>query len=77
MSKVKEIILKPGESVVIKHSDSLIENDELFSISKGAKLINVNRSTLYRAEESGKIVFNRTGKSPKITYSELLKIKNK
>jgi len=77
MNNERTIYLKPGESVVIKHADSPIENDEIFSISKGAKLINVHRSTLYRAEKDGKIVFNRTCKSPKITHSELLKIKNK
>jgi hypothetical protein len=71
------IYLKPGETAIIKMADSPIENDKLFSISKGAKLINVNRSTLYRAEENGKIVFDRKNKTPRITYSELLKFKNK
>jgi excisionase family DNA binding protein len=77
MSNVKTIHLQPGETAIITMAGLPIKNNETFSISKGAKLINVHRSTLYRAEKEGKIVFDRTGKSPKITHSELLKIKNK
>ncbi len=73
---MRTIYIEPGETITIT-TNPPSEKTEIFSIGKGAKFINVHRSTLYRAEQAGKITFDRTGKSPKVTESELLKFKNK
>jgi len=70
------IELQPGESVLIKIADSPID-EQKYSIPKGAELIGVHKSSLYRAEKLGKIVFDKSSKPPKITLEELTKFKNK
>ena len=77
MSNERIIELKPGESVVIKHADLPIRIEKSYSIPEGAKLIGVNKSTLYRAEKLGKITFDKTSKPPRVTEEELTKFKNK
>jgi len=76
MNKERTIYLEPGETITITNAPP-VETPKIFSIGKGAKFIDVHRSTLYRAEQAGKITFDRTGKSPKVTQSELLKFKTK
>lgn len=75
MSNERIIELQPGETLTIKHANSPSEMDKSYSISEGALLFKINRSTIYRAEEKGTITLDRTKKSPKIKYSELLKLK--
>lgn len=69
------IEIQPGESVTIKMADSSINSEVFYSITKGAELIKVNRSTIYRAETKGTISLDRTQKSPRISKTELLKLK--
>ena len=69
------IEIQPGESVTIKMADSSINSEVFYSITKGAELIKVNRSTIYRAENKGTISLDRTQKSPRISQTELLKLK--
>lgn len=75
MQKETIIEIKPGESVTIKIADSPSNSEVFYSITKGAELIKVNRSTIYRAEEKGTISLDRTKKSPRISQTELLKLK--
>lgn len=75
MQKERTIEIKPGESVTIKMVDSSSNSEVFYSITKGAELIKVNRSTIYRAETKGTISLDRTQKSPRISQTELLKLK--
>lgn len=75
MQKVKTIHLEPGETAIIKMADSSSNSEVFYSITKGAELIKVNRSTIYRAETKGIISLDRTQKSPRISETELLKLK--
>lgn len=75
MQKVKTIHLEPGETAIIKMADSSSNSEVFYSITKGAELIKVNRSTIYRAENKGIISLDRTKKSPRISETELLKLK--
>lgn len=75
MQKERTIEIQPGESVRIVIADSLINSEVFYSITKGAELIKVNRSTIYRAEEKGIISLDRNQKSPRISETELLKLK--
>lgn len=75
MQKERTIEIQPGESVRIVIADSSSNSEIFYSIKKGAELIKVNRSTIYRAENKGIISLDRTQKSPRISETELLKLK--
>lgn len=75
MQKERTIEIQPGESVRIVIADSSSNSEVFYSITKGAELIKVNRSTIYRAETKGIISLDRTQKSPRISETELLKLK--
>lgn len=75
MSETKFIHLEPGQTAVIKMADLPREPEKFLSIKDACKELKIHRTTLYRKEKANLITLDRTLTLPRVSYTELLKLK--
>lgn len=71
MLKERNITITQDEKLIV----TVVAKKQSYSISEFAKLSGLSRSTIYRKKESGEIIFDESGKSPKISHEQLMNFK--